>query len=262
MKSSTVQKIKRQAGKIPFAADFYHSIKGAWHYSSFVGDFFRFKRMSGPDPRFPVLWSRQFPCLNDKTSATGFEPHYLYHPAWAARILASTRPKLHIDFSSILHFSTLVSAFVPVDFYDYRPADIRLPNLRAKRGDLLAMPFPNDSVESLSCMHTVEHVGLGRYGDPLDPDGDLKAIKELKRVLAPGGALIFVVPMGKPRLEYNAHRIYSYSQIMSYFSEMELVEFSLIPDNAAEAGIIMNAKKEDADRQEWACGCFWLSKRR
>ena len=73
--------------------------------------------------------------------------------------------------------------------------------------DLANLPFEINSVQSLSCMHTVEHVGLGRYGDPIDPDGDLKAIKEIKRVLAVNGNLLFVVPIGKPKIVYNAHRI-------------------------------------------------------
>ena len=109
-------------------------------------------------------------------------------------------------------------------------------------------------------MHVVEHVGLGRYGDPIDPEGDLKAIAELIRVLAKGGNLLFVVPIGKPKLMFNAHRIYSYSQIVSYFEELELVEFSLIPDSIETGGFIHNATQEMADSQIYGCGCFWFRK--
>ncbi len=49
--------------------------------------------------------------------------------------------------------------------------------------NILDLPFKGNSVESLSCMHVVEHIGLGRYGDPMDPEGDIEAIKELKRVV-------------------------------------------------------------------------------
>ncbi len=110
-------------------------------------------------------------------------------------------------------------------------------------------------------MHTIEHIGLGRYGDPIDPDGDLKAISELIRVLATGGNLLFVVPIGKPKICFNAHRIYSYSQIMSYFSALTLKEFSLIPDNAIETGIIPNATKEISGKQTYGCGLFWFVKK-
>ena len=141
-----------------------------------------------------------------------------------------TKPTKHIDISSSLYFSSIVSAFIPIDFYDYRPANINLSNLNSKKGDLLSLPFADNSIQSISCMHTVEHVGLGRYGDPIDPDGDLKAIKESKRVTAKNGSLLFVVPIGgTSKIEFNAHRIYSYNQVISYFEEFELREFSLIP---------------------------------
>jgi len=201
-----------------------------------------------------------YPCLYDNTSETGFDRHYIYHPAWAARIIANNRPEFHVDISSALHFCALVSAFVPVKFYDYRPAGINLSGLDCKAADLLSLPFPSGSIMSLSCMHVVEHVGLGRYGDPLDPDGDLKATAELKRVLAPGGSLLFVIPVGRPKIAFNAHRIYSYDQVISCFSELKLQEFALIPDNPDEVGLVRQATRELADMQIYGCGCFWFKK--
>ena len=201
-----------------------------------------------------------YPCFGDDTATTDFEPHYTYHPAWAARILAKTSPKKHIDISSTLKFCSIVSAFIPIEFYDYRPAKLKLEGLACKKADLLKLPFADDSVDSLSCMHTIEHIGLGRYGDEIDYDGDLKAIKELKRVLAPNGNLLVVVPIGKPKIEFNAHRIYAYAQISSYFNDLNLVEFALIPDNYQEQGIIVNATEAVADEQHWGCGCFWFRK--
>ncbi|WP_230383749.1 DUF268 domain-containing protein [Pedobacter endophyticus] len=147
------------------------------------------------DKRFVLDSKDLYPCLSDATTYTGFDRHYVYHPAWAARIIKANNPKKHIDISSTLHFCSILSAFIPVEFYDYRPAKLYLTGLKALGGDLLNLPFADRSVYSLSCMHTVEHIGLGRYGDPLDYDGDKKAIDELKRVLAPGGNLLFVVPL-------------------------------------------------------------------
>jgi len=231
--------------------------------AGFKKDLKSFKNLTGiNNPRFPVLEQNNFPQLYDKTSDTDFDAHYIYHPAWAARILSKVKPKLHIDISSKLYFSTLVSAFVPVDFYDYRPANIKnLSNLNSKQGNLLSLPFKDNSVESISCMHTVEHIGLGRYGDPLDPEGDLKAIKELKRVTAKGGTLLLVTPVGKPRLMYNAHRIYSYEQIISYFDGFELKEFSLLTDNVYKEGILIEADKDLVSQQNYGCGCFWFVKK-
>ena len=152
----------------------------------------------------------------------------------------------------------MLSAFIPVKFYDYRPATIKLDNLTSKKADLNRLPFKDNSVASLSCMHTVEHIGLGRYGDPIDPNADLKAISELKRVLAIGGNLLFVVPIGRPKIQFNAHRIYSYAQIIDYFKQLQLIEFSLIPDNARETGIMVNATQKQANEQNYGCGCFWF----
>jgi len=199
--------------------------------------------------------------LNEDTSSTLFDTHYIYHPAWAVRIVKKINPEVHVDISSTLTFSSMLSAFIPVEFYDYRPANLQLSGLISKKGDLQNLPFKDGSVASLSCLHTVEHIGLGRYGDPIDPNGDLVAVSELNRVLAPNGNLLFAVPIGQPRICFNAHRIYSYTQIMEYFSELTLEEFSLIPDNAIETGIIANASKKDSDAQEYGCGLFWFSKK-
>jgi SAM-dependent methyltransferase len=174
--------------------------------------------------------------------------------------LAQTNPEYHVDISSFIYFGALVSSFIPVRYYDYRPADLQLNNLTSDAADLLRLPFENGSIKSLSSMHVVEHVGLGRYGDPVDPAGDLKAIAELKRVLAAGGSLLFVVPVGKPKIMFNAHRIYSYDQIMEYFAELELMEFALIPDAPQNGGLIRNATKEMASAQTYGCGCFWFRK--
>ena len=108
-------------------------------------------------------------------------------------------------------------------------------------------------------MHVVEHIGLGRYGDPLDTKGDIRAIRELKRVLARGGDLLFVVPVGKPRVMFNAHRIYSYEQIISYFQDLELIEFALIP-NRPDGGLLRQADPQRSKDAEYDCGCFWFRK--
>lgn len=231
-------------------------------YLLFLKDFINFKKQQVQKPRrFVVRWQDRYPCIHDKTITAGFDAHYIYHPAWAARILARHRPKFHIDISSSLHFCSLVSAFVPIKYYDFRPANLHLTGLTSEAADLLALPFADGSVCSLSCMHVVEHVGLGRYGDPLDPDGDLKAIAELKRVLSNGGTLLYVVPVGTPKIMFNAHRIYSYDQVVGSFAELELQEFALIPDNVQEGGLIDPATKELADAQRYGCGCFWFRKR-
>jgi SAM-dependent methyltransferase len=203
-----------------------------------------------------------FPCLNDNTKETGFDRHYVYHPAWAARIIKKNNPKKHIDISSTLHFCSILSTFIPVDFYDYRPADLYLTGLKSLHGDLMNLPFESNSVESISCMHTIEHVGLGRYGDPMDYDGDIKAINELKRVLAPNGSLFFVVPMGrKNQICFNAHRIYTKELVLNLFSDLELNEFALIPEDGKDGGLIIDPTPQLLATQSYGCGCFWFTKK-
>jgi len=224
-------------------------------FFGYLREWSRFKNKS--DKRFTVKAGDLYPCLKDRIISTPFDQHYTYHPAWAARILAKTKPEYHVDISSILSFSTIVSAFVPVKFYDYRPAELKLNNLESGFADLKQLSFADNSIPSLSCMHTIEHIGLGRYSDEIDPKGDIRAINELKRVLQPGGDLLFVTPVGRSRIEFNAHRIYSFEQIVEYFSPLTLKEFSLIPD---AGGIILNADPALVKDQDYGCGCFWFKK--
>jgi len=263
MEKQTVKHfIKRVIKRLPFQVIFnllgsryvrYRNIK------NIKNEFSYFKSVSNPT-RFAIMWEDRYLFLNDKASTVSFDRHYIFHTAWAARVLARTLPEEHIDISSSLYFVSIVSAFIPVRFFEYRPIDLNLTGLQCEAADLVALPFVDASIPSLSCMHVIEHVGLGRYGDPLDPDGDLKAIAELKRVLAKGGDLLFVVPIGQPKVAFNAHRIYSHDQIMRYFKEFKLMEFALIPDSPKAGELIEQATQEMADAQTCGCGCFWFKR--
>lgn len=230
---------------------------------SFRKDFYSFAKNSQQqnDSRFIINWKNRKACLYDVTSSTEFDRHYIYHTAWAARKIKSISPNSHIDISSSLYFSALVSAWIPIDFYDVRPAKISLDGLNSKSADLLNLPFGDNSIESLSCMHVIEHIGLGRYGDDIDSKGDLKALQELIRVLKPGGHLLIVVPIGKQMLRFNAHRVYDSVQFIKYFLDLSLEEFSLIPEKEIDGGIVLNPSPELLDKQQYGCGCFHFTKR-
>lgn len=208
--------------------------------------------------RFTCTWSDRLLVTGEDTATTAFDAHYVFHTAWAARILAKTKPELHIDISSDLRFVTLVSAYTPIDFYDYRPVELSLSGLNSKQGNLMSLPFKESSVSSLSCMHVVEHIGLQRYGEPLDPKGDIKAIMELERILKPGGQLFFVVPVGgKAKIQFNAHRIYTFEMICFIFKGLKLKNFALITDDGK---FIENASKQQANMQTYGCGCWLFTK--
>lgn len=234
-----LQKLKWQVHKIKRQVKFYKR-------------FFEVRTLLA-DGRFECSWRDLYPCINDATQSTGFDAHYIYHTAWAARVLAELRPATHVDISSWLPFVSEVSAFIPVDFYDYRPAALHLSGLSCKHGDILHLPFADRSIPSLSSMHVVEHIGLERYGDPFDPQGDLKAMKELQRVLAPDGHLLFVVPVGKNRIYYNAQRVLSYEMILSAFNELTVQQFALVTD---KGHFIEHSSQSEADEQNYGCGCF------
>ncbi len=227
----------------------------------YVNEFKEFHSLSlKTQSRFRLDWADRYPCLNEKTQMTDFDRHYVYHTAWAARVLADLNPPEHIDISSSLYFSSIVSAFIPCRFYDYRPPALQLSQLQVARVDVHSLEFASDSIESLSCMHVVEHIGLGRYGDRIDYDGDLKAVRELKRVVKKGGSLLFVVPIGKALIQFNAHRVYDYAQIINLFSGFSLKQYALIPDHAEAGGLIIGASESLTNAQSYGCGCFWFQK--
>jgi len=199
--------------------------------------------------------------MDDATATTGYDWHYVLHPGWAARVLEQTRPAAHVDISSSLFFIATVSAFMPIRYYDYRPAKLPLEGVVSASADLMHLPFRDEELPSISCMHVIEHIGLGRYGDPLDATGDLKAARELARVVARNGQLLIVAPVGRPTIRFNAHRIYSYAQVLEMFSGLQLREFALIPDDVKEPELIRDAPPERVERQTYACGCFWFEKR-
>lgn len=138
--------------------------------------------------RFDLRWDYRYPILgDDNIENPDYQYDYIYHVAWAARALRKINPHRHVDFSSSLYFTAMASAWFPVRFCDIRPPNLHLDNVTVQREDLRALSFADNSLSSVSCMHVIEHIGLGRYGDTLDYDGDLKAVNELKRVVRPGG---------------------------------------------------------------------------
>jgi SAM-dependent methyltransferase len=226
---------------------------------TFAEQFSQFKEQSCQDGRFEPKQADWLPFLNDATPETGFDPHYVLHTSWAARVLAKTKPTVHVSFGDSLYFVGIASAFTSMTFCDIRESRLPFRDIEEDRADLTSLPPSwTGTLQSISCMHVLEHIGLGRYGDALDASGDRKAAAELARVLAPGGQLLMVVPMeDPPRVCFNAHRLYSYSQVMDLFPDLTLLEFTLITN---EGQFFENADPCLLEGRKYSCGCFRYTK--
>jgi SAM-dependent methyltransferase len=166
-----------------------------------------------------------FPCLNDNLSHTPLEPTYFFQDSWAAKHIFKLQPEHHYDVGSSAMTIGILSQFTPVTMIDIRPIELELENLFFKRGSILALPLEDESISTLSSLCVVEHIGLGRYGDPIDQFGSEKAIQELKRVLKIGGIILFSVPVdSENKVYFNAHRAFTREYILELFDEFEILE--------------------------------------
>jgi SAM-dependent methyltransferase len=122
----------------------------------------------------------------------------------------------------------MLTAVLPVTFVDIRPLELTIPNYEGLSGSVLSLPFPDASVESLSSLHVIEHIGLGRYGDPLDPFGAVKAAREIVRVICHGGRAYISVPIGRPRVQFNGQRVFAIGEVLNMFADLKLAELSVV----------------------------------
>lgn len=229
-------------------------LKNIPKYISYFSALRQYKSMNGAED---ISAHDLYPVLDEKTSTTSFDTHYFYQDIWAFRKIFESGAKTHVDVGSKVDYVGFLSAITKTTFIDIRPLVTDLTNLESKSGSILAMPYPDNSIPSLSCLHVAEHIGLGRYGDPLDPLGTIKACKELQRVLEPGGNLYFALPIGSPRVCFNAHRIHSTDQILEYFAGLRLVEFSFVND---KGHFLQNVEPEIAQNAKYGCGLFHFAK--
>lgn len=165
------------------------------------------------------------PCLLDRTATTPVEPVYFLQDTWFAGKIAAIQPASHVDVGSSAKTMALVAQFVPVTMVDIRPVDIEVSGFSFVTGSVLALPFHDATLSSLSSLCVIEHIGLGRYGDALDARGSERAAAELVRVLAHGGDLYVSVPVDSEcRIYFNAHRAFTRDYLLATFSGLELVE--------------------------------------
>lgn len=233
------------------------SLKNLIFYPLFFLEYFKYKRLSKEKIQFTSL----YPCLNDKTSEsqTG-KGHYFYQDIWALSLISKSNVVKHVDVGSRIDgFAGQCSAICSVELVEFRPVELGLPNLTTIEGSILSLPYADKSIDSLSCLHVIEHIGLGRYGDPMDSEGSIKAAQELTRVLSENGSLFLGVPIGKERVEFNAHRIFNPHSILMMFEGLELVEFKAIND---QGFFVESAVLDDFIDSDYSCGLFHFKRQK
>lgn len=229
-------------------------IRGLTGYYWFFKDYLKFNRKSKEKLRIFNI----FPQLHDKLKFTPFDAHYFFQQLWVFENVLKTKPEYHVDVASTYELSGYLSKIIPTKFIDYRPVETNLENLEIIKGDITDLPLENNSVESLSCLHVVEHIGLGRYGDKIDPEGFKKASKELSRILSFNGKFYFSTPIGKENIYFNAHRVSNPLKILDYFGKLNLLEFSLVDDRGR---FLRNKNPEDYQNLDYGCGMYLFTKK-
>lgn len=192
-------------------------------WKRFWQSYYRYRQIAPPGAQVPLEYL--YPCPGDDTAETHLDPIYFYQDAWAFEKIVEQRPERHVDVGSHHKFVALLSKVVLVTMVDIRPLSLPMDTLDFKRGSILDLPFENESVRSLSSLCVVEHIGLGRYGDPLDWQGTEKAIEELKRVVAPRGDLYISLPLDdENRTYFNAHRAFAEEYVKGLFVPFNILE--------------------------------------
>lgn len=188
--------------------------------------------------------------------------HYFHQDLLVAGFVHRAAPRRHVDVGSRVDgFVAHVAAFREIEIIDIRPlAPTGHERIRYVQADLMRL---DESMvgccDSLSCLHAIEHFGLGRYGDPVDPQGHLKGFANLVRMLEPGGTLYISFPIGEPGVHFNAHRVFGAAEVLEWSAgTMDLVRFDYVDD----AGDLHLEQHVDAvPKLEYGCGIYTLRKR-
>lgn len=227
-------------------------------------DLRQLKEQMGSDTDFP--FGRPYPMLNEKNTAAGvMSGAYFHQDLLVARRIFESHPRRHVDIGSRIDgFVAHVASFREIEVFDIRRPERSVKNIRFMQADLMQLPDKlfgySDSVSSL---HAIEHFGLGRYGDPIDYFGHLKAIENVHRILTPGGRFYFSVPIGPQRIEFNAHRVFSLSYLSRILrGKFAILSFSFVNDagDLEEDVAVTDDLLGNNAGCTYGCGIFELAK--
>jgi hypothetical protein len=212
-------------------------------------------------------FGRPYPCLDDRFAQGGSaRGHYFHQDLLVARRINLNGPDVHMDVGSRIDgFVAHVASFRQIVVLDIRPLKSNVPNVEFMQADLMDAPGPRlvDSCDSLSCLHALEHFGLGRYGDPVNYDGYLLGLDNLYRLLKRGGKFYFSVPIGPQRIEFNAHRVFSVRHLLECFAgKYRIDQFSFVDDGGDLHESVPMSESDIRDNFGcyYGCGIFEMTK--
>lgn len=214
-------------------------------------------------PNFAVQRQCMYPVLTEKYAPAGVTGNYFWQDLWAAGLILKTGVTKHFDIGSRLDgfIAHLLAAGIEVTTIDIREFPRQMGNLHTIVDDATMLrQIPDESIESMSALCSLEHFGLGRYGDPVDPEACFKCFDNIQKKLKRGGRLYISVPVGKERVEFNAHRIFYASTIIECFKDLKLMEFSCTAQGEMERMEDVHKYDHDPHDGEFRYGLFYFVK--
>lgn len=208
-----------------------------------------------------------FPITHERILAAGeAKGHYFHQDLLVANFIFQNKPDYHLDVGSRIDgFVAHVAAFMPIDVFDIRRIQVtNHSNIRFVQGDITADVKPEriGKYDSISCLHALEHFGLGRYGDKLDPNGHKVGFLRLLDMLKPGGKLYVGIPIAnETKVEFNAHRKFQPLDILNWPTGEHLIElrrFDYVDDNGdlhCNVSLLNESLK-----LEYGCGIYTFEK--
>jgi hypothetical protein len=225
------------------------------------------QRLASDHPAdFPILSS--YPIFVDRFDDAGVASgHYFHQDLLVARDIYQRKPRKHVDIgSSIYGFVSHVATFRDIEVLDVRPLSNEVPGITFVQQNVMALDSTfHNYADSVSCLHALEHFGLGRYSDPVDYDGWRKGLTSLTAMLEPGGILYLSVPTGREqRVEFNAHRVFSLPYLRSVLEQNFQNEGLAFVTDSGSLLTDIDPFGEEADRSfdaSYGCSIWTLRKK-
>lgn len=233
------------------------------HYPLYHLQLTKLKKQKGDNTDFSFgMPSLRFGTHNEAGVMSG---HYFHQDLLVAKRIYNEKPVRHVDIGSRIDgFVAHVAVFREIEIFDILPQKNKVPNISFTQADLTSLPPGMENYcDSVSSLHAIEHFGLGRYGDPIDYYGHLKAIDTIHKILKEDGTFYFSVPIGKQRIEFNAQRVFAIQYLLDVFKGKFAVQnFSYVDDLG---DVFENVELTDKQIKNnfsctYGCGIFELKK--